>query len=170
MGRRLRFRGEHRLKVDGKGRMSIPADFRRVLEAGDPDWDPTSKENANPRLVMVYGNPKLPYLECFTIDEMERIEDRIDGMNSGPRKTWMSQVYSAGSMNASVDDTGRIVIPARFRDRYAIGSESFAVARLNQFQIWSAERYLPTDAIQEEDLPEEMPEDLMEWLDEAEED
>ena len=27
-----RFRGEFSQKVDGKGRMSIPADFRRVLE------------------------------------------------------------------------------------------------------------------------------------------
>ena len=34
----LGFTGEHTLKVDSKGRMSVPADFRRVLEAGDPDW------------------------------------------------------------------------------------------------------------------------------------
>ena len=34
----LSFTGEHTQKVDGKGRMSIPADFRRVLEAGDPEW------------------------------------------------------------------------------------------------------------------------------------
>ena len=31
----LSFTGEHTQKVDGKGRMSIPADFRRVLEDGD---------------------------------------------------------------------------------------------------------------------------------------
>ena len=31
------FRGEFTQKVDGKARVSIPAAFRRVLEAGDPD-------------------------------------------------------------------------------------------------------------------------------------
>ena len=31
------FRGEFNQKVDGKARVSIPAPFRRVLEAGDPD-------------------------------------------------------------------------------------------------------------------------------------
>lgn len=169
MSRRLRFRGEHRLKVDGKGRMSIPASFRRVLEAGDPDWEKDSKDNGNPGFVMVYGNPRLPYLECYTVEEMERIEDRIDAMKSGERKRMLSKIYSSGSVNASVDDTGRIVIPAKLRARYGIDGETYAVASLNKFQIWAADRYQPTDAIEEDDLMDELPEDPMEWLDEAEE-
>lgn len=166
MGRRLRFRGEHRLKVDGKGRMSIPASFRRVLESGDPDWNPESKDNATPGFVMVYGNPKLPYLECFTIAEMERIEDEIDNMKAGERKRTLAKIYSAGSVNASVDDTGRIVIPAKLRARYGIEGDAYAVASLNKFHIWAAERYVPTDTIDEGDLSEDLPEDPMEWLDE----
>ena len=149
--------------------MSIPADFRRVLEAGDPDWEPESKDHPNPGFVMVYGNPKLPYLECYTVEEMERIEDRIDAMKSGERKRQLSKIYSSGSVNATVDHTGRIVIPAKLRGRYGLEGETFAVASLNKFQIWSADRYLPTDAIDEDDLAEDLPEDPMEWLDEAEE-
>jgi MraZ protein len=164
VGRRLRFRGEHRLKVDGKGRMSIPASFRRVLEAGDPDWDPARKETANPRLVMVYGNPKLGFLECYTIEEMERIEARIDAMKPGPRKQALSKMYSAGAEYASMDDTGRIVVPAKLRARYDIGSWAWAVANLNTFQIWSDARYTPTDMLEEGDLLEDLPEDPMEWL------
>ena len=33
-----RFRGESVHKVDQKGRVSVPASFRRVIEEGDPDW------------------------------------------------------------------------------------------------------------------------------------
>ena len=33
-----RFRGEAENKVDAKGRISIPAPFRRILEEGAPDW------------------------------------------------------------------------------------------------------------------------------------
>ena len=46
-----RFRGEGIHKVDGKGRVSIPVLFRRVLESGDPDWT----EGLNPNAVIVYG-------------------------------------------------------------------------------------------------------------------
>lgn len=149
--------------------MSIPADFRRVLEAGDPDWDPTSKDHTNPSFVMVYGHPTNEFLECMTVDAMERLENRIDAMKAGPRKKMLSRIYSSGSVNAVVDETGRIVIPAKLRARYGIAGETFAVANLNTFQIWSADRYVPTDAVDEDDLMEDLPEDPMEWLDEAEE-
>ena len=46
-----RFRGEAENKVDAKGRISIPAPFRRILEEGDPDWS----SGLNPNLVIVYG-------------------------------------------------------------------------------------------------------------------
>ena len=48
----LSFTGEHTQKVDGKGRMSIPADFRRVLESQDPDWT----DGLNPRMYLLYGD------------------------------------------------------------------------------------------------------------------
>ena len=35
-----RFRGSEEVKVDAKGRVSIPARFRRVFEASDPDFEP----------------------------------------------------------------------------------------------------------------------------------
>jgi len=168
VSRRLRFRGEHRLKVDGKGRMSIPARFRRVLEAGDPDWDPESKENCNPNLVMVSGDPRLDHLEVYTVEEIERIEARIDKIKAGPEKTALTMIYSAGATHTNVDDTGRIVIPARFRARFGIGSEAYAVACLNKFQIWSADRYVPTDEVSAEEMSFELPADPMELLDSLE--
>ena len=53
------FRGEFHQKVDGKGRVSIPAGFRRVLESQDPDWQ-TGKR---PRFVIVYGDERRKHLE-----------------------------------------------------------------------------------------------------------
>ena len=49
-----RFRGESIHKVDGKGRGSIPAAFRRVLEEFDPEWT----LGLNPNLIIVYGITK----------------------------------------------------------------------------------------------------------------
>ena len=67
------FRGEFNQKVDGKARVSIPASFRRVLEAGDP----AAAEGGRPKLVMVYGGPDRQFVECYTIAEMKRVEARI---------------------------------------------------------------------------------------------
>ena len=54
------FRGEFTQRVDGKARVSIPAAFRRVLEAGDPD-------STRKRIVMVYGDTRRKYTECYTM-------------------------------------------------------------------------------------------------------
>ncbi|MEZ5769025.1 MAG: hypothetical protein R3D80_16175 [Paracoccaceae bacterium] len=52
------FRGEGHHKVDGKGRVSIPALFRRVLEARTR----SGKRGWNLNLVIVYGSetPEIP--------------------------------------------------------------------------------------------------------------
>ncbi|ASP22883.1 transcriptional regulator MraZ [Antarctobacter heliothermus] len=145
--------------------MSIPASFRRVLAAGDPDWDPESKDNANPSLVMVTGDPRQKCLEVYTIEEIERIEARIEKLKAGPDKQALTAIYSSGATPATVDETGRLVLSARFRTRFGIGAEAWAVASLNKFQIWSADRYTPTDAIEEDELAVDLPEDPMELLD-----
>src|SRR5210317_2613621 len=80
-----RFRGESHHKVDTKGRVSIPASFRRVIEASDPNW---SSGDA-PELVIVYGDHRRNYLECYTIEAIEEVDAKIDALPRGSmgRKT-----------------------------------------------------------------------------------
>ena len=47
-----RFQDSHDFKVDSKFRLSIPGDFRKVLETQDPEWTPESKTT---RMVLLYG-------------------------------------------------------------------------------------------------------------------
>ena len=56
-----RFRGEGLQKVDAKGRVSIPALFRRVIEACDPNWC----DGLPPELVIVYGDSRRNFLRKF---------------------------------------------------------------------------------------------------------
>ena len=46
-----RFQGESLNKVDGKGRVSIPVKFRRVLQNSDSEYTP----GGAPRLYIAYG-------------------------------------------------------------------------------------------------------------------
>ena len=68
-----RFRGEGIHKVDGKGRVSIPVLFRRVLESGDPDWT----EGLNPNAVIVYGGITQKYLEVYTQKAINEVDSKI---------------------------------------------------------------------------------------------
>ena len=74
-----RFRGEFHQKVDGKGRVSIPADFRRVLETGDPTWS----DGKAPEFVVVYGDHRRAYLECYTIDAANEVDAQIGNLPRG---------------------------------------------------------------------------------------
>ncbi|MFN3954747.1 MAG: division/cell wall cluster transcriptional repressor MraZ [Pararhodobacter sp.] len=133
-----RFRGEYHQKVDGKGRVSIPALFRRVIEAADPDW----REGLRPNLVIVYGTATQPQLDCYTIEAIDEIDRRIDRMKPGSmERKMLERIYHGHSLPAQVDEDGRIVLPARLRDKTGLEGEAFFIASGDHFQIWKPETY-----------------------------
>jgi MraZ protein len=148
--------------------VSIPASFRRVLEAGDPDWT----DGLNPNFVIVYGDHRRKYLECYTIQEIEDVEDRISRMKRGSQKRrLLERLFSTQSVTTSVDETGRIVLPAKLRDKIGIAKEAQFASNVDTFQIWAPETYDAELAATEEIL-DDMDDgfDPLELLDEDEED
>ena len=141
-----RFRGESHHKVDNKGRVSIPASFRRVLEAGDPNWT----EGLNPELVIVYGDERRKQLECFTIDAIHDVERRIEKLPRGDkRRKALQRLYNTQSLLTSVDETGRLVLPAKLREKIDIDGMAFFAGNGDTFEIWKPETY---DAEMDADL------------------
>jgi len=133
-----RFRGESHHKVDTKGRVSIPASFRRVLEAGDPNWT----EGLNPELVIVYGSDKRQYLECFTMEAIEDVERRIEKLPRGDkRRKALQRLYNTQSILTSVDETGRLVLSAKLRDKLDLTGMAFFAGNGDTFEIWKPETY-----------------------------
>ncbi|MCU0801272.1 MAG: division/cell wall cluster transcriptional repressor MraZ [Rhodobacteraceae bacterium] len=134
------FRGEFYQKVDGKARVSIPAPFRRVLEAGDPAQGPT------PRVVVVYGGDR-SYLECYTLAEMARIEKRIARMQIGsPQRRYLERNLITLSQTVEVDGDGRIVLGPKAREKLGLadlnnGAEAVFAGTLDKFQLWRRDTY-----------------------------
>ncbi|MEL6522422.1 MAG: division/cell wall cluster transcriptional repressor MraZ [Pseudomonadota bacterium] len=153
----VRFRGESHHKVDSKGRVSIPALFRRVLESGDPDWT----DGLNPNLVIVYGPARQTYLECYTIEAINEVDDKIAAMPRGsqPRRM-LERMFNGQSFPTNVDDTGRLVLPQKLREKIGLKSEAFFIATGDTFQIWNPDTFEAEEAAKAEEWLETFPEDF----------
>lgn len=152
-----RFRGEFRQKVDAKGRISIPAHFRRVLEAGDPGWS----EGKSPEFVIVYGDNRRKYLECYTLQAIGEVDDKIAAMPRGSmERRMLEKLFSGHSMQTNVDDTGRIVLSKKLRDKIGLDDEAFFIATGDTFQLWKPETYDREEQARTEEWLGNFPEDF----------
>lgn len=155
------FRGEFTQKVDGKARVSIPAAFRRVLEAGDPD-------STRKRIVMVYGDERRKFAECYTITEAARLEARIRALPLGSQKRRiLERNLITLSVTLEIDDDGRIVLPGKVRDKIGLsademtkGAEAVFAGALDTFQIWKSATYDAEILRAAEDDLADLPEDM----------
>jgi len=152
-----RFRGEFHQKVDGKGRVSIPAQFRRVLEQGDPGWS----DGKSPEFVVVYGDHRRKYLECYTIQAIDEVDDQIADLPRGSmERRMLEKLFSGQSTQTGVDDTGRIVLTKKLREKIGIADEAFFIATGDTFQIWKPETYEAEELSKTEAWLEDFPEDF----------
>lgn len=156
------FRGEFSQKVDAKARVSVPAAFRRVLEAGDPNYP----ANPRPRMVLIYGGDGRRFCEVFAIAEMRRREALIRKMKTGDkRRIYLARNMITLSQEIDIDEDGRFVLPPKGRDKIGLtaealkdGAEAVFAGMLDSFQIWSRPTYdgdlASQPALAEEILPD----------------
>lgn len=137
----LSFRGEFTQRVDGKGRMSIPSDFRHVLQDGDPNYP------ANPaRIVILYGPHLKNCLHAYTIEAMEEIERDIKALPRGSdERKWASRLILGKSLETEVDRDGRIVLPKERREQIGLEGEALMIAMGDYFEIWNKTTYESED-------------------------
>lgn len=133
------FRGEISQRVDAKARVSVPAAFRRVLEAGDPAYP----GNPRPRMVLVYGGDNRSFCEGYTMAGMRRVEARIRRTKDKDARSYLTLNMIVRSQEIEIDDDGRIVLPPKGRDRMRLpaealreGAEAMFAGTLDCFQIW----------------------------------
>lgn len=151
------FRGQGRHKVDGKGRVSVPALFRRVLEAGDPDW----LDGRQPNLVVHYGTARRNFLEVYTMEAAAEVDAKIAALQRGSKERRMMEAYfSSQSHPATVDDNGRLLLPQWLRDMIGLGEDALFVAALDTFHIWNPETYERDVVPQTEAMLDALPDDV----------
>ncbi len=139
------FRGEFYQKVDTKARVSIPAAFRRILEAEDP----SSPEFPRPRIYMVYGGKNRRFVECYSKAGADRLAAQIEEMELGsPARDRAERDLISRSVMVEIDPEGRIVLPPKVREKMGFlgddltgGGEAAFAGFTNRFKLYRREVY-----------------------------
>jgi len=149
------FRGEFYQKVDAKARISIPAAFRRILEADDP----STAETARPRLYMVYGGKARTFVECYSKRGADQLAQDIEAMEMGsPERIRAERDLISRSVMVEIEPDGRIVLPPKVREKMgfhgddlASGGEAAFAGFTNRFRLYRKEVYEAELAEDDED-------------------
>ncbi|WP_134678958.1 division/cell wall cluster transcriptional repressor MraZ [Paracoccus ravus] len=147
---RSRFRGSEEVKVDAKGRVSIPAKFRRVFESCDEAWE-TGKR---PRLVIVFGTREWKHLQLYTMQAMEEIDEQISGLARGSaERNILENIYYGHAEESEIDNDGRLVLPQKLRDRIGLTDSAFFISSGDSLKVWSPTNYEAQESALEDLVP-----------------
>lgn len=117
------FVGTHVNKVDGKGRVSVPASFRALL-ADDSTFF------AFPSFI--HGG-----IECRNAAFMEALSDTVEGLDPfSDEQDHLAEAIFAASHSLTFDSEGRVVLPEALREHAVIADRAAFVGKGKTFQIW----------------------------------
>lgn len=131
--RGTRFLGNFVYQMDGKGRVSLPAAFRR--EAGDQRFV----------LLQAYSQSLTLYPEDAWSEVEERLRDLLK--HQPESRMWVLSVMS-NAVEVSPDSQGRILIPTRLQEAAGLSGEALLVGAIDRVEIWNPAKF--EDAVQAE--------------------
>ncbi len=128
---KVRFIGTHLNKVDGKGRVSVPAPFRSMIE----------RDSENGRRFFYRPDPERPALECFTVGLWDKVDDLIEekALDDADRELRQYQWYGTSS-EIDCDNEGRIVLPRQHAEALGLQGQVQFVGYGERFKIWNPDR------------------------------
>ena len=123
------FRGSYRHSIDHKGRVSIPARFRRLL-SGD----------ANETFVILRGLDAC--VSLFPADEFKRLEDRLRSRSfSDQTHRRYQRLLLLDSRDETLDAQGRVAIPPSLIAHAGLKKDVLVNGVLDHIEIWSPEAF-----------------------------
>lgn len=154
------FRGEYYQKVDAKSRVSIPAVFRRALEAEDP----ATPEYPRPRVYMVYGGKRRQFVECYSRQGMDAVTAQILSMDmDSPDRIKAERDMIQRSVVVEVEPDGRVVLPPKVREKMGLtaddiakGAEAAFAGQGDRFEMYRRETFDALAASEDDDEDDDL--------------
>lgn len=114
------FIGEYAHNLDEKGRLSIPAKFRRLLAGG---------------VVITRGLDHCLFL--YSLKEWETIAGKLAQLPLTQKKSRaFSRLMLAGAWDAELDAQGRVIVPEYLRTYAGITKKAVIAGLYNRVEIW----------------------------------
>ena len=117
-------------KVDAKGRVSIPADYRALLEQQETE-------------LVAFRSFTMPCIECRTSEMMEKmanaIDDSFDAFSN--EQDDLTGLIFSDAKEFPFDSTGRIVLTEKLLKHAGIADKALFVGKGRTFQIWNPDTY-----------------------------
>ena len=123
------FRGNHPTRVDEKGRLKVPAEFKRVIDEKYAQKFYITSQDGN-------------IAQVYPFEEWQRIEEKLAKLsNFNPtKKKFLNRTNYYGQL-VEIDGQGRVLIPALLRDSAEIKGEVAVVGNLTYLEVQSIEVY-----------------------------
>jgi MraZ protein len=122
------FRGSAPAKIDDKGRLKIPTEFRRVIE-----------ERYGPELFVTSIEGDSAWL--YPLPVWEELEARLAAMPSTDRARgrYLERANIYGQQGR-LDNQGRLVIPQILRESAGMAGDVVVIANIDHLVVWNRER------------------------------
>lgn len=137
------FRGNHPTRVDEKGRLKLPAEFKRAIDDnyGGGQFYITSRDGK--------------VAEIYPFEEWQRIEEKLAKVsNFNPaKKKFLDRVNYYGQM-VEIDGQGRLLIPQVLRESADVKGDVLVFGNLTYLEVRNAElfrKHLEANPITPED-------------------
>lgn len=117
-----KFLGSYLYQLDEKGRVALPAAFRR--------------EAADQRFVLLQPYP--PALALYPEGEWLQVEERVrDLLKHNPEaRMWVLRMMS-GAVEITPDSQGRILVPAKLKEAAQLDGQVMLVGAIDKIEIWN---------------------------------
>ena len=123
------FRGNHPTRVDEKGRLKIPAEFKRVID-----------EKYGTQFYITSLDGKVA--QIYPFEEWERIEQKLAGLSTfNPTKKKFLDRTNYYGQQVEIDGQGRVLIPQLLRDTAQIKGEVAVLGHLTYLVVRNLEAF-----------------------------
>jgi MraZ protein len=136
------FRGNHPTRVDEKGRLKLPAEFKRLVdERYGTQFYITSKDGRR--------------AEIYPLSEWQKIEEKvaqIPSMNPA-RKKFLDRVNYYGQM-AEMDAQGRVLLPQILRETAKLAGDAVVFGQQTYLEVANRDEFkqsMETDPLTADD-------------------
>lgn len=136
------FRGNHPTRVDEKGRLKIPADFKHQIEKDyGAEFYVTSMDGVG--------------ADVYPLQEWQKIEEKLARIpDFNPAKKKLMAIVSYYGQVSEMDSQGRVLIPQILREKAGVTGDMVVLGMQNHLRVENREQFekkMASESLLEED-------------------